>query len=116
MESRLVINRYERTLEERRNKYLEVKAMLDAQVAEHSEQKTREAEGHMQEVTAQRQVWESELAAEKARAQAETLSQQETLAEMQRLNRSAHSVIVWSLQIPITIPLNLSLWNETAQD
>lgn len=82
-----LMSRYERSLKERRQKYLELRALLDGQVMDHQHRKAEEAAQEFEETSAQKKEWEVQQANEEAAKREEAVSQQQTYAEMLRLNR-----------------------------
>lgn len=85
--------RYEQSLQERRDKYLAIKGLLDEQVREREGIKQSKDALQQQEAHELTKLWQGEEAAEKAAAEQERLHQQAMYNEMLNENRSHLSLI-----------------------
>ena len=94
-ESRCVsyYGRYEEKARKTREKYLEIKGLLDQEVAKHEQQAAAAAAAHAEEVHAMQQQWRQEEAAAQAAERAEVARKQALNMEMQELNRYASLMI-----------------------
>ncbi len=79
--------RYEDSLQERRNKYLAIKGLLDEQVMEHKQAKDSQDAVQQQETEALLKTWQNQESAEKVAAEKERLHQQDIYQEMLNDNR-----------------------------
>ena len=79
--------RYEDSLKERRNKYLEIKGLLDEQVLEHEQAKNSQDAVQQQETEALLKTWQIQESAEKDAAEKDRLRQQDIYREMLNDNR-----------------------------
>ena len=89
----LAFVRYEASLKARRDKYLELRALLDEQVSQHEQLNKEEADRKARESQNLQVEWENQAAMAKAAAEQQSLLQKTSYDEMQKLNRSVIDAI-----------------------